>query len=203
MQSVDPIYEKLNEATSIRGFITASVAIFDEAVDQLINRVFRKTDFAVKSVVDSLLSNSGPLCDLSIRLKVLLGLGIIEHHVFSDISHFIEIKEKLNNDEKEYDFADLIIIDFVQQLSCQNDKSLLNFPMEKDENPDSLLYQVKALRREKLIRSYLTLAITEIYEQLQIESPLWSKHKKCDEMNSSHFCSKEMKIIYHPKHELL
>ncbi|EJS89160.1 mannitol repressor protein, partial [Pasteurella multocida subsp. multocida str. Anand1_cattle] len=65
MQSVDPIYEKLNEATSIRGFITASVAIFDEAVDQLINRVFRKTDFAVKSVVDSLLSNSGPLCDLS------------------------------------------------------------------------------------------------------------------------------------------
>lgn len=44
--------------------------------------------------------------------------------------------------------------------------------MEKDENPDSLLYQVKALRREKLIRSYLTLAITEIYEQLQIESPL-------------------------------
>ncbi|MFC0949897.1 MltR family transcriptional regulator [Pasteurella multocida] len=172
MQSVDPIYEKLNEATSIRGFITASVAIFDEAVDQLINRVFRKTDFAVKSVVDSLLSNSGPLCDLSIRLKVLLGLGIIEHHVFSDIGHFIELKEKLNNDEKEYDFADLLIIDFIQQLSCQNDKSLLNFPTDKDENPDSLLYQVKALRREKLIRSYLTLAITEIYEQLQIESPL-------------------------------
>ncbi len=151
MQSVDPIYEKLNEATSIRGFITASVAIFDEAVDQLINRVFRKTDFAVKSVVDSLLSNSGPLCDLSIRLKVLLGLGIIEHHVFSDISHFIEIKEKLNNDEKEYDFADLIIIDFIQQLSCQNDKSLLKFSDgKKDENPDSLLYQVKALRREKI-----------------------------------------------------
>ncbi|EJS89158.1 mannitol repressor protein, partial [Pasteurella multocida subsp. multocida str. Anand1_cattle] len=71
----------------------------------------------------------------------------------------LRLKEKLNNDEKEYDFADLIIIDFIQQLSCQNDKSLLNFPMEKDENPDSLLYQVKALRREKLIRSYLTLAI--------------------------------------------
>ena len=81
MLSEDPIYEKLNEATSIRGFITASVAIFDDAVEKLINRVFRKTDFVVKSVIDSLFETSGPLSELPIRLKVLLGLGVINQGV--------------------------------------------------------------------------------------------------------------------------
>ncbi|MDY4594005.1 MAG: MltR family transcriptional regulator [[Pasteurella] aerogenes] len=172
MLSSDPIYEKLNEATSIRGFMTASVAIFDEAVYQLINRVFRKTDFAVKSVVDSLFMTTGPLFNLGIRLKVLLGLGVINHEVFEDINAFIEIKEKLNNDEKDYCFFDQIIIDFIQQLHSQKEKDILNFPPEKEENPDSLLYHIKIQRKENLIRSCLLLTISSIYEQLQIESPL-------------------------------
>ncbi|PXZ38156.1 MltR family transcriptional regulator [Avibacterium paragallinarum] len=167
----DPVYEKLSEATSIRGFITASVALFDEAVDSLINRVFRKTDFAVKSVVDSLFMTSGPLFELSIRLKVLLGLGVIEHDVFEDLNAFIKFKEKLNNDEKEYRFFDPLIIAFMQSLHLQQDKSLLNFPEEK-EDPDSLSYQIKTQRKEKLVRSCLILTISEIYERLQVESPL-------------------------------
>ncbi|MFZ7317863.1 MltR family transcriptional regulator [Avibacterium avium] len=167
----DPIYEKLSEATSIRGFITASVALFDDAVDSLINRVFRKTDFAVKSVVDSLFMTSGPLFDLAIRLKVLLGLGVIDHHVFEDLNAFIKFKEKLNNDEKEYRFFDPLVIEFMQGLHLQQDKTLLNFPEDK-EDPDSLSYQIKMQRKEKLVRSCLMLTINEIYEQLQVESPL-------------------------------
>lgn len=167
----DPIYEKLNEATSIRGFITASVAVFDEAIDSLINRVFRKTDFAVKSVVDSLFMTSGPLFDLGIRLKVLLGLGVISHAVFQDINTFIDIKEKLNNDEKDYDFSAEIIIEFLKQLHHQKDKSLFT-PLSEEENPDSLSYQIKKQRQEKLVRSCLILSISEIYEQLLVESPL-------------------------------
>ena len=171
MLSEDPIYEKLNEATSIRGFITASVAIFDDAVEKLINRVFRKTDFVVKSVIDSLFETSGPLSELPIRLKVLLGLGVISHEVFEDINGFIKIKETLNNAEKEYDFSDPIVADFLQSLHLLQDKSLLQFEPESGDK-DSLLYQVKALRREKLIRSCLSLTITDIYQQLQVESPL-------------------------------
>lgn len=172
MLSVDPIYEKLNEAATIRGFITASVAIFDGAVDRLINRVFRKTDFVVKSVIDSLFETSGPLSELPIRLKVLVGLGVIKHDVFEDISAFLQLKETLNNAEKEYEFDDQIVLDFVHSLNLLEDKSLLQFEPEPTENKDSLLYQVKARRREKLIRSCLSLTITDIYQQLQVESPL-------------------------------
>ncbi|EHK89524.1 MltR family transcriptional regulator [Aggregatibacter actinomycetemcomitans] len=168
---IDQVYEKLNGAMSLRGFITVSVAIFDEAVDELINRVFRKTDFVVKSVVDSLFETSGPLSDLSIRLKVLLGLGIVEQPVFADILHFIGLKETLNNDEKDYDFSDDIILDFARHLHLLEDKQLLDFPPEA-ENQDSLLYQIKRRRKEKVIRSSLILTITDIYERLQTESPL-------------------------------
>lgn len=171
MLSEDPIYEKLNEATSIRGFITATVAIFDDAIDQLINRVFRKSDFAVKSVVDSLFETSGPLFDLSIRLKVLLGLGVISHEVFEDISGFIKMKDKLNNDEKEYQFIDGSIVDFAKSLNLLTEKDLLQFG-EITEDPQSLIAQMKQMRHEKLLRSCLTLAISEIYQQLQVESPL-------------------------------
>ena len=45
------IEEKLNEVTTARGLIIAAVTVFEEALDQLINKVFRKTDFVVESVI--------------------------------------------------------------------------------------------------------------------------------------------------------
>ncbi|TDQ58055.1 mannitol repressor MtlR [Mesocricetibacter intestinalis] len=171
MSAEEPIYEKLNDAVTIRGFITASVAIFDEAVDNLINRVFRKTDFVVESVIESLFVNSGPLSDLSVRLKVLLGLGVISHNVYADINAFLRLKEQLNNDEKEYLFSDPPILEFIRSLNFQQNNAFLNLEPASGDTT-SLLYQVKALRREKLIRSCLILNISDIYAQLQIESPL-------------------------------
>ncbi|MDO4430013.1 MAG: MltR family transcriptional regulator [Lonepinella koalarum] len=171
MLSEDPIYEKLNDAVSVRGFMIAAVAIFDNAVDSLINRVFRKTDFVVQSVIESLFTNAGPLGDLSVRLKVLLGLGVIQHSLFVDVHEFIQLKEQLNNDEKDYAFDDEVILSFLQKLTLLVDKSALKFePLSEDKN--SLTYQMKSLRREKLIRSCLSLTIADIYAQLQIESPL-------------------------------
>ncbi|TCP93208.1 mannitol repressor MtlR [Cricetibacter osteomyelitidis] len=165
------IYEKLNEATSVRSFLIASVNIFEEVVDQLMNRIFRKNDFVVQSVINSLFEQSGPLFELAIRLKVLLGLGAISHEVFQDINHFIGLKEQLNNDAEEYEFTDHIITEFAQQLHFQTQRILpveLN-PLEKQ---DSLAFQMKIMRQEKLVKSSLILAVSDICEQLQVESPL-------------------------------
>lgn len=163
------VFEKLNKPQSLRGFITISVTIFESAVDNLLNRVFRKTDFVVKSVVDSLFEQSGPLFELPIRLKVLLGLGVISPKIFTDISAFIEFKNTLNNDEQEYSFNDEIFLNFLRQLHL--DQSLLQIaPIT--EPVESLIYKMKIQRQEKILRSILTLHIAEIYEQLQTESPL-------------------------------
>lgn len=163
--------EKLNDVPTIRGFITAAVALFDEEIDRLINAIFRKTDFVVKSVVDSLFETSGPLFDLNIRLKVLLGLGVFDQHVFADINQFIALKERLNNDENEYAFTDEIIVDFAHELHFLDDKSLLNFPPTTGKE-DSLLFQIKQQRKEKLLRSSLILAVIAIGEQLQAGNAL-------------------------------
>ena len=40
-------------------------------------QVFRKDDYAVKYAVEPLLEGSGPLGDLSVRLKLIYGLGVI------------------------------------------------------------------------------------------------------------------------------
>lgn len=163
------VFEQLNKPQSLRGFITISVTIFESAVGNLLNRVFRKTDFVVKSVVDSLFEQSGPLFELPIRLKVLLGLGVISPQIFTDISAFIEFKNILNNNEQEYPFHDEIFLDFLRQLHL--DQSLLQItPIT--EPVESLIYKMKIQRQEKILRSILTLHIADIYEQLQIESPL-------------------------------
>ena len=171
MVSEDPLYEKLNDAQSIRGFVTTTVAFFDDAVDRLINKVFRKHDFAVKSVVESLFETSGPLAALSIRLKVLLGLGVVSHEVFEDITAFLQLKEQLNNDADEHHFADELILSFAHELQLFKDKDML--PTESTPaDLTTLVGQMKHQRKEKLVRSCLILTVTEIYQQLQVESPL-------------------------------
>lgn len=168
------VFEQLNDIKSIRGFITASISIFEKHIDLLMQRVFRKSDFAVKSVVDSLLNRSGPLFELNIRLKVLVGLGVISTELFEDINAFSELKVYLNNDANEYSFIDEQIINFIKNLHHATDTSFLTlFDLnELKNNPDSLLVQVKRTRAEKAMRSALMLVIMDIYEALQIESPL-------------------------------
>lgn len=174
------IHEELHDIPTLRGVITAAVNIFDNDVEQLMQRVFRKTDFAVKSVVDSLLDNHGPLADLSVRLKVLLGLGVLETKVYQDIEYYLSLKEQLNNETKEYAFSSPLTLEFLNRLNSVQDKTIL----EKQEkelkeatfgvqgNKDSLLLQVKTMRSEKILRSYLLLSVSSLCEQLHIDSPL-------------------------------
>ncbi|OBW93350.1 mannitol repressor protein [Gallibacterium salpingitidis] len=166
------IEEKLNEVTTARGLIIAAVTIFDEAIDHLINKVFRKTDFVVESVIESLFEHSGPLFDFKIRLKVLLGLGVISKEIFEDINAFIKLKEIINNQEQEASFSDPMFLKFIQQLHCIKESLFIKDPIPDPKATDSLLEQVKIIRWEKMIRSYLILSILHINEALQIESPL-------------------------------
>lgn len=167
----DPIYERLNQTHSIQDFVIESVDLFEQMVDKLINRVFRKADFAIQSVVDSLFMTSGPLFELTIRLKVLLGLGVINQQVFEDINYFLQFKADLEKDNQTYSFDHPIVFQFIQKLHFCPQHQLDNIEFE-EQDKQSLLYQVKALRREKLLRSCLMLTLSEIYQQLEIESPL-------------------------------
>lgn len=68
-QKIDEIdiLEQLNNAPSVRGFFITTVDILTQAVDALMQRIFRKDNFAVQSVVGPLLDDTGPLGNLSVR----------------------------------------------------------------------------------------------------------------------------------------
>ncbi|MEN2899029.1 Mannitol operon repressor [Mannheimia haemolytica] len=136
--------------------------------------MFRKTDFALKSVVDSLFEHQGPLADIEVRLKVLLGLGVISPKVFEDISLFLEVKQHLNEEEDEFAFSHPAVVKFAKDLHHIDFlpiNELLNMKASA-ANKDSMLFQMQQMRLEKMVRSSLILAVTEIDEQLNVESPL-------------------------------
>ncbi len=174
MISKDNFIGQLSDVASLRGFLALSVNQFSQNIELLINRVFRKKDFVVESVVNSLFEHQGPLAELSVRLKVLVSLGVISTEVFEDINFFIELKDQLSNEVEEFSFSDSHIIDAIKKLHHIDLNIVLDILKKapKLDNKDSLQYQMIQTRLEKTVRSSLILAISTISDQLDIESPL-------------------------------
>ncbi|KMK50842.1 mannitol operon repressor [[Actinobacillus] muris] len=174
MQNQDHFIEQLSEVASFRGFLALSTLQFNQQIEHLIERVFRKTDFALKSVVDSLFEHQGPLSDLSVRLKLLLGLGVISAQVYQDILTFLEMKTVMSDEINEPAFADELVIQFAEKLhhiDLEPFKALQKMTVGI-ENKDSIQHQMQQYRLEKIMRSGLILAIAHILDSLNVDSPL-------------------------------
>ena len=166
------ILEYLNTSLTARGFFITSVDIFEQLIQTLIERIFLKNDFAVQSVVGPLLQNSGPLGDLSVRLKLLFGLGVIPNAIYHDIDCMVKLKNSLNNDSQEYHFTDAIIVGSIKSLHLANNMNMDMFnPIEEVSSIDLTLYQMQLDRQQKVIKSSLALAIISLCEALNKESP--------------------------------
>ncbi len=166
------ILESLNAAPSVRGFFITAVDVFSEAIDALVQRIFRKDDFAVKSVVGPLLEDSGPLGDLSVRLKLLFGLGVLPNELFEDINDVIKLRNELNNDMEEYSFTDPFILNAIKNLHLVNKMGMVRLDIqEPDDDVDVMFYQLQLKRQQQMIASGLSLAIVEICNELNRESP--------------------------------
>lgn len=166
------IIERLNSAPSVRGFFIAAVDVFNESIDALIQRIFQKDNFAVQSVVGPLLHDSGPLGDLSVRLKLLYGLGVLPDNVYHDIEDIIKIKSKLNSDASDYEFTDPNILTPIKQLNLVQTMGMVQLEVsEPDDDIDLEFYQLQLQRQQQIIKSGLSLAIVEICNELGKESP--------------------------------
>ena len=166
------IIERLNNAPSVRGFFIAAVDIFNDSIDALIQRIFRKDNFAVQSVVGPLLQDSGPLGDLSVRLKLLYGLGVLPDNVYHDIEDIIKIKNTLNSDASDYEFTDPNILEPITKLNLVQSLGMVQLQVsEPDDGIDLEFYQLQLQRQQQIIKSGLSLAIVEICNELDKESP--------------------------------
>ncbi|PKF60555.1 MltR family transcriptional regulator [Psychromonas sp. psych-6C06] len=167
------ILEYLNTSTTARGFFISAVDVFEQVIQTLIERIFLKNDFAVQSVVGPLLHDSGPLGELSVRLKLLFGLGVVPHDIYHDFEGIIKLKSVLNNDSAEYNFTDPIIVTSIEALHVAKKINMLVFEpvsVAQDEI-DLAFYQMQIDRQQQVIKSSLALAIISLCEALDKDSP--------------------------------
>ncbi|CAK4070933.1 MltR family transcriptional regulator [Vibrio sp. MarTm2] len=166
------IIERLNSAPSVRGFFIATVDVFNESIDALMQRIFQKDNFAVQSVVGPLLHDTGPLGDLSVRLKLLFGLGVLPNQVYHDIEDIIKIKNTLNSDTSDYEFTDPNVLEPIKKLNLASKMGMVQLEVtEPDDDIDLEFYQLQLQRQQQIIKSGLSLAIVEICNELNKESP--------------------------------
>lgn len=112
------VLERLNAGKTVRSFLIATVELLTEAVNILVLQVFRKDDYAVKYAVEPLLDGDGPLGDLSVRLKLIYGLGVISRAEYEDAELLMALREELNHDGNEYSFTDDEILGPFGELHC-------------------------------------------------------------------------------------
>ncbi|MEH0875279.1 MltR family transcriptional regulator [Pectobacterium cacticida] len=163
------VLEALNAENTVRDFMLCAVELLVEAVDILMSQVFRKDDYAVKYAVEPLMTGTGPLSDLSVRLKLIYGLGMIDRGEYEDAELLIALGEELAQDERQYCFTDDEILGSVGELHC-----VAALPADPalppgTDSADPLLVSMKQQRYQQMVRSTLVLSLTTLIAQMSLK----------------------------------
>ncbi len=109
---------------------------------------------------------------MSVRLKLLYGLGVLPDDVYHDIEGMIKIRNQLNSDVAEYEYTDPIILNKIKELSLVKKMGMISLDsLEPDLDIDLDFYNLQLQRQQQMIKSGLSLAIIEICNELAKDSP--------------------------------
>jgi mannitol operon repressor len=169
------IFERLQHSPSARELVIAMVDVFDDMLDQLIQRVFRKDDYAVKFAVEPLLGTMGPLADLAVRLKLLYGLGILSQSLYQDLDRLIALRDYFNSQGREYRLTDPEVAGPLKALHMVAAMEVPPFAAPPPAGElDPGLQQMQQQRQEQVIRSALALAVVAACNEMTKANPLIS-----------------------------
>ncbi|MCE9888514.1 MltR family transcriptional regulator [Kluyvera intermedia] len=160
------VLERLNARQTLTGFIQTAVGLLAEAVDLLILQAFRKDDYAVKYAVEPLLEGSGPLANLSVRLKLIYAMGVISRDEYEDIELLIALNNELLTENTIYSFTDDEILGPINMLHCMTalpPQPTLHLP---EDVVDESLITMQEQRYQQMVRSTLVLSITDLITSL-------------------------------------
>jgi len=160
------VLERLNAGKTVRSLLIAAVELLTEAVNILVLQVFRKDDYAVKYAVEPLLDGDGPLGDLSVRLKLIYGLGVISRAEYEDCELLMALREELNHDGNEYAFTDDEMLGPFGELHCVS--ALPPAPV-LDVSGDPELRAMQQQRYQQIVRSTMVLSLTELISRVSLK----------------------------------
>lgn len=163
------VLESLNAAKTVRSFMLKAVELLAEAVSILMLQIFRKDDYAVKYAVEPLMTGGGPLGDLSVRLKLIYGLGMISRKEYEDAELVLALGEELFHDESDYRFTDDEILGPITELHCVTALPQPPEMLAGSESADPLLIPMQQQRYQQVVRSTLVLSLTALISQISLK----------------------------------
>ena len=164
------VLERLNAGKTVRSFLIAAVELLTEAVNILVLQVFRKDDYAVKYAVEPLLDGDGPLGDLSVRLKLIYGLGVLNRQEYEDAELLMALREELNHDGNEYTFTDDEILGPFGELHCVAALPPVPTFLQPGE-ADEALIAMQRQRYQQMVRSTMVLSVTDLIAGIGAKQP--------------------------------
>ncbi|KMW74671.1 transcriptional regulator [Photorhabdus luminescens subsp. luminescens] len=160
------LLERLNKRTEVKPFIQEVIHLITGAIDQLMLKVFRKDDYAVKYAVEPLLQGDGPLGELAVRLKLVYALGAISREIYEDIELFLALNATLQQEQQRYEFTDDEILGPVRMLHCMGVlPEMMRFDQPEDVI-DQQLIDLQKYRYKQMVRSSLVLAVTALVAEI-------------------------------------
>ena len=120
------------------------------------------------------MTNSGPLGEISVRTKLLLGLGAISKDVYDDIEIFMTLKEFAKLEEDNVSFLDENIIFELNKVNAIKSIMPIDFDVEMIKGMSESMLEMFQLRHNQKVQSTIVLAITDIVNALCRENTLTS-----------------------------
>lgn len=160
------ILERLNQRPEVHLFVQEVIILITEAIDQLMLKVFRKDDYAVKYAVEPLLMGNGPLGELSVRLKLLFALGAIAREVYEDIELFLALQGSLPDSSIILHFTDDEILGSIKMLHCMEPLPEMMRFNQPEDLVDKQLIDLQKYRYQQMIKSSLILSVTALIAQI-------------------------------------
>lgn len=166
------VLEVLSETNNAHEFSMVCYDVLEDAVDILLQNVFRKDDYAVKYAVSPLLDNDGPLWNLDVRLKLLFGLGLLSQSLYEDIEKFTLLKGVTQEFEDDLPFTSAEFIACLNEISAVTRIMPIEFDVSLFDSSMPDLYAMQMNRQKERIRSILILAITDVVKELHRKTPI-------------------------------
>lgn len=165
------LLEVISKADSPGAVLSAAYHALDDAVGAVTQCLLSSNEPSVQYIVDPLMTTKGPLGDIKVRAGLLLGLGVLEREIYSDLDIFLRLKEYAEESDKGVSFTDLYVL--TQLRSVEAIKRTM--PIEYDPSmisglSDSMMTMFIERHNQK-VRSTIVLAITDMVEQIRHGTP--------------------------------
>lgn len=168
------LLEALSEAENASQCLLAAYDALNNTIDNVLKSIFYKNDYSVKFVVAPLLDNDGPLGDIMIRAKLLLGLGVIEKTMHDDINIFVTLRDWVKIQDGQVDFTEQNIIYELNKVTAIAQIMPIEFEPEIFQTLNGTILDMFLERHHQKVKSTIALAITEMINLLCRENVLTS-----------------------------